>query len=216
MLASAPPPVTTCRMFEDRGATSCRRAEPPPIHPHLHSAHRAAARAEHGTVPQPDAFVASSKWGDVHRGAGIRCAVCFTNPVPRTHPPHVELTWRTSRRGMPRRGGLALREEIKRTRPRARAYLAADLARPSASHTRISRRPIAARGAVAPGPGSHSSRRANHPVERQRTHADRRRNAFVITEAELRLIASAAIMGESSQPVNGYSTPAASGTPSAL
>ena len=37
-----------------------------------------------------------------------------------------------------------------------------------------------------------------------------------MTDTELRLMASAAITGESSQPVNGYSTPAASGTPSAL
>jgi len=43
-----------------------------------------------------------------------------------------------------------------------------------------------------------------------------KRKAFVITDAELRLIASAAIMGESSNPVNGYSTPAAIGIPSAL
>ena len=43
-----------------------------------------------------------------------------------------------------------------------------------------------------------------------------KRKAFVITDAELRLIASAAIMGESSHPVNGYSTPAAIGIPSAL
>ena len=46
--------------------------------------------------------------------------------------------------------------------------------------------------------------------------APRRRSALPITDAELRLIASAAIIGDSSQPVNGYSTPAASGTPSAL
>ncbi len=37
-----------------------------------------------------------------------------------------------------------------------------------------------------------------------------------MTDTELRLMASAALIGESSQPVNGYSTPAASGTPSAL
>jgi len=46
--------------------------------------------------------------------------------------------------------------------------------------------------------------------------ATRRRNALVITETELRLIASAATIGDSSQPVNGNSTPAASGTPNAL
>ena len=40
----------------------------------------------------------------------------------------------------------------------------------------------------------------------------RSRSALKITEAELRLIASAAIRGDSSHPVNGYSTPAAIGT----
>ena len=44
----------------------------------------------------------------------------------------------------------------------------------------------------------------------------RRRSALPITDAELRLIASAAIKGDSSQPVNGYNTPAAIGMPSAL
>ena len=44
----------------------------------------------------------------------------------------------------------------------------------------------------------------------------RNRSALPITETELRLIASAAIIGERSQPVNGNSTPAASGTPSML
>ena len=37
-----------------------------------------------------------------------------------------------------------------------------------------------------------------------------------MTDAELRLIASAAIIGDSSHPVSGYNTPAASGTPSEL
>ena len=44
----------------------------------------------------------------------------------------------------------------------------------------------------------------------------RSRNALPITDTELKLIASAAISGDSSQPVNGYSTPAARGIPSAL
>ena len=42
------------------------------------------------------------------------------------------------------------------------------------------------------------------------------RKALVITDAELRLIARAAIIGDSSQPVNGYRTPAANGMPRAL
>ena len=44
----------------------------------------------------------------------------------------------------------------------------------------------------------------------------RSRNALVMTETELRLIASAAIIGDNSLPVNGYSRPAASGMPRAL
>ena len=42
------------------------------------------------------------------------------------------------------------------------------------------------------------------------------RSAFNITDTELKLIAAAAIMGESSKPKNGYSTPAATGMPSKL
>jgi len=44
----------------------------------------------------------------------------------------------------------------------------------------------------------------------------RKRKALLITETEIRLIARAAIIGDSVQPVNGNSTPAASGTPSEL
>ena len=43
-----------------------------------------------------------------------------------------------------------------------------------------------------------------------------RRKALLMTETELRLMASAAIIGDSNQPVNGNNTPAASGTPSML
>ena len=46
--------------------------------------------------------------------------------------------------------------------------------------------------------------------------ARRNRNAFVITETELKLIASAAIIGLRRRPKTGYSTPAAIGTPRAL
>jgi len=42
------------------------------------------------------------------------------------------------------------------------------------------------------------------------------RRAFPTTDTELRLIASAAIIGDSNSPVNGYRTPAAIGMPSAL
>ncbi len=41
-------------------------------------------------------------------------------------------------------------------------------------------------------------------------------NAFVITDTELKLIAAAAMIGDSNKPKNGYSTPAATGTPSML
>jgi hypothetical protein len=40
-------------------------------------------------------------------------------------------------------------------------------------------------------------------LRRQRVRAPRRRSALVTTDAELRLMARAAIMGESSHPVNG-------------
>lgn len=42
------------------------------------------------------------------------------------------------------------------------------------------------------------------------------RSAFVITDTELKLIAAAAMTGESRIPKNGYSRPAAIGTPSEL
>lgn len=41
-------------------------------------------------------------------------------------------------------------------------------------------------------------------------------SAFSITDTELKLIAAAAMIGESSKPKNGYSTPAAIGMPSML
>lgn len=44
----------------------------------------------------------------------------------------------------------------------------------------------------------------------------RRRKALLMTETELRLIAAPAMIGLSSRPKNGYSTPAATGIPSAL
>ena len=44
----------------------------------------------------------------------------------------------------------------------------------------------------------------------------RSRNAFVMTDTELKLIAAAAIMGFNSRLKNGKSAPAAIGTPSML
>lgn len=44
----------------------------------------------------------------------------------------------------------------------------------------------------------------------------RKRKALLMTDTELRLIASAAMIGDSSCPVNGYRSPAANGIPSVL
>ena len=44
----------------------------------------------------------------------------------------------------------------------------------------------------------------------------RNRSALKVTDAELKLMASAAIMGDNNQPVKGYNNPAAIGMPSAL
>jgi hypothetical protein len=46
--------------------------------------------------------------------------------------------------------------------------------------------------------------------------AARSLKALMMTDADERLIASAAIIGDSNQPVIGYNNPAASGTPRAL
>ena len=61
-------------------------------------------------------------------------------------------------------------------------------------------------------------RRGYETDSRKPLHSEvvRRRNAFAITETELKLIAAAAIIGLSSNPNTGKSTPAASGTPNAL
>ncbi|CAG2158974.1 unnamed protein product [Oppiella nova] len=54
-------------------------------------------------------------------------------------------------------------------------------------------------------------------AEHEQMHPDKEsKKALPITDAELKLIANAAIIGESSHPVNGYSTPAAKGIPNAL
>ena len=49
-------------------------------------------------------------------------------------------------------------------------------------------------------------------------HSDTRlsRSAFAMTDTELKLIAAAAIIGDSSSSKNGYATPAAIGTPAEL
>jgi len=63
--------------------------------------------------------------------------------------------------------------------------------------------------------GSSCEDRPTIPAMRQR-FPPRSRNALPTTDTELRLIASAAMIGDNSNPKTGYSTPAAIGTPSAL
>lgn len=60
------------------------------------------------------------------------------------------------------------------------------------------------------GTREHALMRALYSVVR------RSRNAFAITDTELNVIAALATTGLSSRPDTGYSTPAASGTPSRL
>ena len=48
------------------------------------------------------------------------------------------------------------------------------------------------------------------------TESPRSRRAFAITDTELKLIARAAIIGDSNWPVKGYKAPAANGIPIAL
>ena len=63
----------------------------------------------------------------------------------------------------------------------------------------------------------HSDACDERPIRRAiHSFVARSLSAFVITETELKLIAAAAIMGLSNNPKNGYRTPAARGTPSAL
>ena len=69
----------------------------------------------------------------------------------------------------------------------------------------------------------HSDEReADEPAHHQReympvhTRACLRRSELPITETELKLIAAAAIIGDSSRPNNGKRTPAAIGTPAEL
>lgn len=64
-------------------------------------------------------------------------------------------------------------------------------------------------------PNCNGSLEERPPVAHQ-SGALRSRNAFAITDTELRLMAALAIIGDSSTPKNGYSTPAATGMPSAL
>ncbi len=54
------------------------------------------------------------------------------------------------------------------------------------------------------------------PGKHRYTFTVRSLSAFAITDTELKLIASAAIIGESSSPKTGYSTPAAIGMPRML
>ena len=62
--------------------------------------------------------------------------------------------------------------------------------------------------------GRSARRRPRHGAGRHRTDLSRR--ALAITDTDDRLIATAAMAGESSAPVTGYRTPAATGTPMPL
>ncbi len=53
-------------------------------------------------------------------------------------------------------------------------------------------------------------------IDPHQSRTARSRSALPITDTEDRLMAAAAMIGLSSSPVNGYRTPAAIGTPSAL
>ena len=74
------------------------------------------------------------------------------------------------------------------------------------------------------GPGEREARQQSGDTQHSgwMNHVDlhsltrRSRKAFVTTETELIAIAAPAKIGDSSNPKNGYSTPAAIGTPSAL
>lgn len=69
------------------------------------------------------------------------------------------------------------------------------------------------------GRESHMALGSPHPISSSRHNqslAVRSLREFPMTETELKLMAAAAIMGFSSNPTNGYRTPAASGTPRAL
>ena len=76
--------------------------------------------------------------------------------------------------------------------------------------------------AMAPSPIQTSARACQGPfngllgLSLAHNSTRRRRSALLITDTELKLIAALAIIGLSSTPKTGYSTPAAIGTPSAL
>ena len=63
---------------------------------------------------------------------------------------------------------------------------------------------------VAPATSSAIGNDAGH------SRSERNRSALLTTDTELKLIASAATIGDSIQPSHGYSAPAASGTPMPL
>jgi hypothetical protein len=55
-----------------------------------------------------------------------------------------------------------------------------------------------------------------HLQQTPQVRASRNRSAFPTTDIELKLIAAAAMIGESSSPNTGYRIPSATGTPSEL
>ena len=60
------------------------------------------------------------------------------------------------------------------------------------------------------------ARRTTHDSERYLRLTLRSRSALVMTVTDEKLIAAAAIIGDRTRPNNGYSAPAATGTPTVL
>jgi len=97
------------------------------------------------------------------------------------------------------------------------APIAGRLKRKQASRNWPGQNPVAARNSWH-FPATGNKDQAQSAADNSQTDnvVRRNRSALPTTDTELRLIASAAIIGESSTPNTGYSTPAAIGTPSVL
>lgn len=152
--------------------------------------------------------------------ATLFCGDLFTQPGRRQPTAHTRGHSRTVR-SIPRRDGLLLPHQERACAPRPPCQYGTTNLGVHAWQRLGGRRSRIAAGTRGAPRGVISPRTSwALPVARDpgylRVRAPRRRSALVMTDAELILMAIAAIMGESSHPVNGYSTPAASGTPSAL
>src|SRR5690606_17163325 len=112
-----------------------------------------------------------------------------------------------------RRPADALDLAVPRRLARQRVLAGVEQRELDARRTTVEHQHQVATGGIAVGGFGHARDSPGSGRDRRRW---RRRRALPTTEAELKLIATAAIIGDSSRPVNGYSTPAAMGTPSAL